>query len=335
MAEVLVLGIESSCDETAVAIYSSKRGLIANNLHSQITTHQKYGGVVPELASRDHANYILELTNKSCIDANIALDDLNLIAYTAGPGLAGCLLVGASFAKSLAFSLQIDSIAIHHMQGHILSCFLQQGHLTNNEFLVLLVSGGHTMLVLAKSFTDYKILGDTLDDAVGEAFDKTANLMGFEYPGGAKLSNLAKSGDANKFKFPLPMVNRDNLDFSFSGLKTFTRNLIKKHPYNLADISAGFEKTVVEILFAKCNKAIKQTGIDTIYISGGVSANSYLRDKFNSLDAKAVFPKLEYCTDNAAMIAFAGYINLTNNTSMDKTYAIAVKPRWSLEQILC
>ena len=341
-----ILGIETSCDETGIAIYDTENGLLADQLYSQIELHAQYGGVFPEIASRDHIKKTVPLIKKACIDANISLHDLDGIAYTAGPGLIGALLVGSSVGCSLAWALDLPSVEVHHMEGHLLAPLLDKDK-PDFPFVCLLVSGGHSMLVDVKAIGDYTILGDTLDDAAGEAFDKTAKLLGLGYPGGKILSELAIYGNKSRFIFPRPMMNRPGLDFSFSGLKTAVRvaylqEIEKKH-YNEArdkeqlikDIAACFQDAIVDTLVKKCQRAIKLTSYRTLVIAGGVSANNELRKQMHNLASKlcikTVFPSLEYCTDNGAMIALAGAMRLLK-TKKQKS-KIKAYPRWSLEDL--
>ncbi|TDR23367.1 tRNA (adenosine(37)-N6)-threonylcarbamoyltransferase complex transferase subunit TsaD [Marinicella litoralis] len=340
-----ILGIESSCDETGIAIYDTEHGLIADQLYSQIELHAQYGGVVPELASRDHVRKIVPLIQQACQEANLQLKDLDAVAYTAGPGLVGALLVGACVGKSLAWALDLPAIEVHHMEGHLLAPLLETDK-PEFPFLCLLVSGGHTLLVDVQSLGDYKILGDTLDDAAGEAFDKTAKLLGLPYPGGRYIAELAAQGDATRFKFPRPMMNRPGLDFSFSGLKTHTRVAWEKAQDDCkneaetqqlkADIAACFQLAVVDTLTKKCLRAIKQTGHQELVISGGVSANIALRETLAVMGQKhrfkSYFPSMKYCSDNGAMIAFAGAMRFTHKVTAQNAL-IKAYPRWSLEQL--
>jgi N6-L-threonylcarbamoyladenine synthase len=337
-----VLGIETSCDETGIAIYDTDNGLIADQLYSQIDLHAEYGGVFPEIASRDHIKKTIPLIKQACKEASINLSDLDGIAYTTGPGLIGALLVGTSVGCSLAWALDLPSIEVHHMEGHLLAPLLDQEK-PEFPFVCLLVSGGHSMLVDVKSIGSYSILGDTLDDAAGEAFDKTAKLLGLGYPGGKILSELAEFGDAKRFKFPRPMMNRPGLDFSFSGLKTAVRvtwlaETIKPNINKdqlIKDIAASFQEAIVDTLTKKCLRALKQTGYKSLVIAGGVSANKLLRSRLKELQDKhkvnTYFPSLKYCTDNGAMIAVAGAMRLlsTQNTNLK----IRAYPRWSLEEL--
>jgi len=342
-----ILGIETSCDETGIAIFDTDKGLIADQLYSQIELHAQYGGVFPEIASRDHIKKTVPLIEQACDQAGITLKDLDGIAYTAGPGLIGALLVGSSVGCSLAWALDLPSIEVHHMEGHLLAPLLDENNKPEFPFVCLLVSGGHSMLVDVKAMGDYTILGDTLDDAAGEAFDKTAKLLGLGYPGGKVLSELALHGDKTRFNFPRPMLNRPGLDFSFSGLKTAVRitwmKEIEKDSYNestdkdqlIKDIAASFQEAIVDTLVKKCQRAMKQTGYKTLVIAGGVSANSELRIQLKNLDKKlrikSFFPALKYCTDNGAMIAFAGAMRLLKEQSHKNK--IKAYPRWSLEDL--
>lgn len=332
-----VLGIETSCDEIGVALYAGQRGLLAHRLHSPVQMHSEYGGVVPELASRDHIRHILPLVKDVLAQAGNILADITGIAYTAGPGLVGALLVGAVFGRSLAYALDIPAVGIHHMEGHLLAPMLESDP-PSFPFTALLVSGGHTLLVDVKGLGEYQILGDTLDDAVGEAFDKTARLLGLGYPGGAALSKLAEGGDPARFHMPRPLLNRPGLDFSFSGLKTHVRQIIQsagQDPKTHADIARAFEDAVVETLLEKSRRAILQTRAERFVIAGGVSANRCLRAGLinlgDTLNVKMHFPRPEFCTDNGAMIAFAGYQRLLRGERDD--LRVKVLPRWSLEEI--
>ncbi|ASQ46981.1 tRNA (adenosine(37)-N6)-threonylcarbamoyltransferase complex transferase subunit TsaD [Legionella clemsonensis] len=333
-----VLGIESSCDETGIAIYDSGKGLVAHALHSQLETHQRYGGVVPELASRDHVKYIVPLVDNALQQAGVDKTQLSAIAYTAGPGLIGALLTGACFAKSLALGLGIPSLGIHHLEAHLLAAKLDSPVL-DFPFLALLVSGGHTQLVEARALGEYSIIGETLDDAVGEAFDKTAKLMGLPYPGGAILAQLADSvstGDEGLPPFPRPMTDRPGLEFSFSGLKTHA--LTAWHNSHKDEdarrlIAKAFQDAVVETLSIKCKRAIKQTTCRKLVVAGGVGANQALRVALTKLieeiGGEIYFPRPEYCTDNGAMVAYAGWLRLLRGEK-DKSQAVEVKARWPL-----
>jgi len=328
-----VLGIESSCDETGIAVMDSEQGLMAHNVYSQIELHAEYGGVVPELASRDHIRKALPLIRSTLDEAKIKSENLDGVAYTAGPGLIGALLVGASLGRSLAWGWGIPSVAVHHMEGHLLAPMLE-AEKPEFPFIALLVSGGHTLLVQVAGVGRYKVLGESLDDAVGEAFDKTAKLLGLPYPGGPELAKLAEQGNPERFTFPRPMVNRPGLDFSFSGLKTFalnTVNNVEGTDQDKADIARAFEDAVVDTLFIKCRRAIEKTRLSTLIVSGGVGANQRLRQKLGTLDANVFYPRPEYCTDNGAMIAYAGMLRLQAGEFEPKE--IQVRPRWSLEDL--
>jgi N6-L-threonylcarbamoyladenine synthase len=332
-----ILGIETSCDETGIAIYG-EHGLLAHRLHSQIQLHAEFGGVVPELASRDHSVFLLPLLKHVLQDAQLNATDIDGIAYTAGPGLMGALLVGSAFSKSLGMAWNIPTLAIHHMEGHLLSPFLTDPK-PSFPFIALLVSGGHTLLVEVRGIGQYHILGDTLDDAVGEAFDKTAKLLGLPYPGGAMLAKLAADGDHSRFDFPRPMTDRPGLDFSFSGLKTFALNTIKKHSLDQqtkADIAYAFQDAVTDTLVIKCKRAIEQKNIKQLVVAGGVSANHQLRQKlhtyFDPKNVELFFPPLEFCTDNGAMIAYAGFVRMQAGQK-DQDLGIRVQPRWTLENL--
>lgn len=337
---MLVLGIESSCDETGVALYDTEHGLLAHALHSQVDMHAEYGGVVPELASRDHIRRILPLTELTLKDANKSLKDIDAIAYTQGPGLSGALLVGTSFAESLAFSLNIPTINVHHLEGHLLAPLLEENP-PDFPFVALLVSGGHSQLMRVDGIGEYALLGDTLDDAAGEAFDKTAKLLGLGYPGGPALSKLAQTGKP-RFKLPRPLLNSGDLNFSFSGLKTSVLTLVNQHQpldnETKADIAYEFQEAVTEVLTAKCMHALRETGLDNLIVSGGVGANAKLREKLNAATkrklCKVSYPRLEFCTDNGAMIAFAGAMRLKKaQINNKKNYSFSVKPRWNLSEL--
>jgi len=331
-----ILGVESSCDETGLAVYDTEVGLLAHAIHSQIAMHAEYGGVVPELASRDHIRRVIPLTRGVMQQAGLTLGDLDAIAYTQGPGLAGALLVGASFANALAAALAIPSIGIHHLEGHLLSPLLANPR-PEFPFVALLVSGGHTQLMRVDGVGCYELLGETVDDAAGEAFDKTAQLLGLGYPGGPALSKLADAGDAYRFKLPRPMLNSGDLDFSFSGLKTAVLTLSKKEDESArADIAAAFQVAVVEVLAAKCMAALKQTRLRRLVVAGGVGANRALRERLNAEAAQRHFevfyPPLELCTDNGAMIAFAGALRLNaGHPAADGRFG--VRPRWALSEL--
>jgi len=334
---MLILGIETSCDETGVAIYDSEKGLLGHKLYSQIKLHAQYGGVVPELASRDHINYIIPLIHDLLKDCKINIQNIEAIAYTSGPGLSGALLVGGSVAESLACALGIRSIPIHHLEGHLLAPMLEEKK-PKFPFIALLVSGGHSQLIHAKELGRYEIIGDTLDDAAGEAFDKTAQLLGLGYPGGASLSKLAEKGK-KCYDLPRPLLNSNGLDFSFSGLKTAVLYLVKKQA-NLteeikADIAYAFEESITDVLIKKTIQALKQEGLKRIIISGGVGANKALRKKIiaecEQNEFEYYFPDLSFCTDNGAMIALAGALRL--NLPNKENYSFSVKPRWKLTEI--
>ena len=333
---LITLGIESSCDETGIGIYTSKDGLISHKLFSQVKLHEEYGGVVPELASRDHIQKTIPLIKDALNDSGVQLHELTGIAYTAGPGLSGALLVGSSIAQSLAWGLDIPALGVHHMEGHLLAPLLETNK-PSFPFVALLVSGGHTLLVEVLRIGEYKILGESLDDAVGEGFDKTAKILGLGYPGGPALANLAKKGDKNRFTFPKPMTDRPGLDFSFSGLKTYARNTFIDFPNEKANIAKAFEVAATETLTIKCKRAIKQTGFKTLVVSGGVSANISLRESLDQMGVenkvKVFYPALNFCTDNGAMIALAGHYRFLAGQSNDN-YEISIKPRWSLEELL-
>ena len=334
---MLILGIETSCDETGVAIYDSEKGLLGHKLYSQIKLHAKYGGVVPELASRDHINYIIPLINELLRDCKINIQNIEAIAYTSGPGLSGALLVGSSVAESLACALGIRSIPIHHLEGHLLAPMLEDRK-PKFPFIALLVSGGHSQLIHVKKLGSYKIIGDTLDDAAGEAFDKTAQLLGLGYPGGAALSKLAEKG-LKHFKLPRPLLHSNGLDFSFSGLKTAVLYLARKQKKLTkeikADIAYAFEDSITDVLVKKTIQALKQEGLKRVIISGGVGANKTLREKIiaecNQNEFEYFFPDLTFCTDNGAMIALAGSLRL--NMPSKENYSFSVKPRWKLTEI--
>ena len=334
---MLILGIESSCDETGVALYESEHGLLSQALHSQVSLHADYGGVVPELASRDHVRKISPLTHRVLQEADKTLDDLDGIAYTAGPGLMGALLVGASFAKSLAWSLGIPALGVHHMEAHLLAPLIdRQSDALALPFVALLVSGGHTQLVHVRAFGDYDILGESVDDAAGEAFDKTAKLLGLGYPGGPKIAAQAEQGDPTRFRFPRPMTDRPGLDFSFSGLKTYALNTVQSldtlSEQDIADVSVAFEIAAVDTLVIKCRRAIEQTGARQLVIAGGVSANTRLRAELtDNLTAEIVYAPLALCTDNGAMIAYAGALRMLGGA--DENLSIETRPRWPMTEL--
>lgn len=307
-----ILGIETSCDETGIAIYDSDQGLLGHALHSQVALHAEYGGVVPELASRDHVQKTLPLIRQVLDETGLKAEDIDGLAYTAGPGLVGALLVGAGIGRSLAYAWDVPAVAVHHMEGHLLAPMLEDNP-PAFPFVALLVSGGHTQLVQVDGIGRYLLLGESLDDAAGEAFDKTAKMLGLGYPGGPVLAKLAEQGDPKRFRFPRPMTDRPGLDFSFSGLKTFALNTMHANELDdqtRADISLAFETAVVDTLAIKCKRALKQTGLHRLVIAGGVSANQHLRSRLAELcvleHAEVFYPRLAFCTDNGAMIAFAG-----------------------------
>ncbi len=331
-----ILGIETSCDETGVAIYHSQRGLVHHLLYSQIEMHSEYGGVVPELASRDHIRKLIPLIKQLLHESKLTKIDITVIAYTAGPGLMGALLVGAATAQSLAFAWQIPAVAVHHMEGHLLAPMLEENP-PEFPFVALLISGGHTLLVKVESIGNYELLGESLDDAAGEAFDKTAKLLGLNYPGGVKLSELAKSGQV-RFRFPQPMTDRPGLDFSFSGLKTFALNTFQKcekTDQDKADIALAFQNAVAETLAIKCRRALQQTDLKTLVVAGGVSANTQIRTTLMAMiekeNGQIFFPRPEFCTDNGAMIAYAGYQRfLMGETQRLEIFA---RPRWAMSEL--
>ncbi len=332
-----VLGIETSCDETGIAIYDSDRGLLSHKLHSQVEIHADYGGVVPEIASRDHVRKWVTLTRTCAAEAGIELNQLDAVAYTAGPGLAGALFTGAVAGRALAWQLGIRALGVHHMEGHLLAPMLESPA-PAFPFVCLLVSGGHSQLVKVDSVGCYELLGDTLDDAVGEAFDKTAKMLGLGYPGGPALAKAAASGSPERFLFPRPMAKSDDLNFSFSGLKTAAITAFEKtgrDPAAVNDIAAGFEVAAVEALAIKCSKALQQENMKTLVVAGGVAANtklrSLLKETMQKIDGELYFPRLEFCTDNGAMIAYAGAFRLLagENSGVE----IAVRPRWPLDEM--
>jgi N6-L-threonylcarbamoyladenine synthase len=332
-----VLGVESSCDETGVAIYQPGRGLLAHTLYSQMRLHAEYGGVVPELASRDHVRKLMPLVDEVLRQADLGVRDLGGVAYTAGPGLVGALLVGAAAARALAWALELPAIGVHHMEGHLLAPLLEPDP-PAPPFVALLVSGGHSMLVEVAAIGCYRLLGDTLDDAAGEAFDKTAKLMGLPYPGGPHLAKIAQQGNPEAFRFARPMTDRPGLDMSFSGLKTQVLMAWQKSDQSgeaRADIARGFEEAIVDTLTIKCRRALAAAGAKRLVVAGGVGANRRLRERLaaaGEADGFGVyFPRLEFCTDNGAMIAQAGAIRLAAGQADDA--AIRVTPRWSLEDL--
>ena len=333
-----VLGIETSCDETGVAVYDTDRsgaaGLRAHAVYSQIALHAEYGGVVPELASRDHVRKLLPLVRQTLAEAGLETRDLDGVAYTAGPGLVGALLVGAGVARSLAWALDVPAVAVHHMEGHLLAPLMEDAP-PEAPFVALLVSGGHTQLVAVDAIGRYRLLGETLDDAAGEAFDKTAKMMGLPYPGGPQLAALAEQGTPGRFRFARPMTDRPGLDFSFSGLKTQVLLAWRdsdQSKQTKADIARGFEDAVVDTLAIKCERALDEAGSDVIVIAGGVGANKRLRAKLQDMalrrGGRACFPRPSLCTDNGAMIAFAGALRL--EAGQHETAEVRVTPRWDM-----
>jgi N6-L-threonylcarbamoyladenine synthase len=332
-----VLGIETSCDESGIAIYDSMHGLLATTLFSQIDLHQVFGGVVPELASRDHGKRLVPLVAEALRQSDSTVDDLNGIAYTSGPGLAGALMVGASFGRTLAWALNIPAVGVHHMEAHLLAPMLEDPA-PEPPFVALLVSGGHTLLVQVNGFGDYLLLGQSVDDAAGEAFDKTAKVLGLGYPGGPALERYALGGRAGRFLFPRPMTDRPGLDFSFSGLKTHVVDTIKKSgddDQTRADIARAFSDAIIDTLYIKCRRALQETGLKRLVAAGGVSANRRLREKLAALGKEAnvqvFYPRPEFCTDNGAMVAYAGYLRLVRGEG--QALSFAVHPRWPLTDL--
>ncbi|MGS2719735.1 tRNA (adenosine(37)-N6)-threonylcarbamoyltransferase complex transferase subunit TsaD [Paraglaciecola aestuariivivens] len=332
-----VLGIETSCDETGVAIYDQHQGLLSHQLYSQVKLHADYGGVVPELASRDHVRKLVPLIKQALKEANSSQADIDGIAFTKGPGLVGALLVGSSVARSLAYAWNKPAVGVHHMEGHLLAPMLDEPA-PAFPFVALLVSGGHSMMVKVAGIGQYQVLGESVDDAAGEAFDKTAKLLGLDYPGGPLLAKLAEQGEPGHYQFPRPMTNKPGLDFSFSGLKTFAANTIRDSdgsPQSQANIAYAFQEAVVDTLAIKCKRALKQTGLKRLVIAGGVSANKQLRGELasmmQSIKGEVFYPRLEFCTDNGAMIAYAGLQRLLAGETESLT--TKAKPRWSLEDL--
>ncbi len=331
-----ILGVESSCDETGLAVFDTEAGLLAHGVHSQVAMHAEYGGVVPELASRDHIRRVIPLTRSVMKQAGLALADLDAVAYTQGPGLAGALLVGAAFANALASALDIPALGIHHLEGHLLSPLLASPR-PDFPFVALLVSGGHTQLMRVDGVGRYTLLGETVDDAAGEAFDKTAQLLGLGYPGGPALSRLADGGQPYRYELPRPMLHSGDLEFSFSGLKTAVLTLVKREGLdNKADIAAGFQAAVVDVLAGKCLAALKKTGLRRLVVAGGVGANRALRARLDAETAQrhheVFYPPLDLCTDNGAMIAFAGGLRLAAGLpAADGRFV--VRPRWDLDDL--
>lgn len=337
---MIILGIETSCDETGIALFHTEKGLLCHTLYSQIEMHNEYGGVVPELASRDHINRVLPLIKQNLAIAQIDLKAIDAIAYTQGPGLAGALLVGASIANALAFALRIPILEIHHLEGHLLSPLLTNPKITF-PFIALLISGGHTQLIRVDKIAQYTLLGETVDDAAGEAFDKTAKLLGLGYPGGKSLSLLAEKGKSGRFAFPRPMRNSGDFNFSFSGLKTAVQTLVKNietTDQTKADIALAFQEAVIDILVEKSLAALKHCDLNDLVVAGGVGANTQLRQKLTleaaKLDACVHFPELALCTDNGAMIAFAGAMRISNqgkSSLKHSNFGYTINPRWNLE----
>ena len=340
---MIVLGVESSCDETGLALYDTERGLLSHALHSQVAMHEEYGGVVPELASRDHVRRAIPLLEQVLADSGIDIASIDAVAYTQGPGLAGALLVGASVANGLALALEKPVLGVHHLEGHLPSPLLSSRSPVF-PFIALLVSGGHTQLMRVDGVGAYTLLGETLDDAAGEAFDKSAKLLGLGYPGGPAISRLAEVGDPGVYQLPRPMLHSKNLDFSFSGLKTAVLTLVKNHQTNLceqdkAHIARAFVDAIVEVLVAKCLAALKQTRMTRLVIAGGVGANTQLRAALNDAAKnkgfEVFYPELALCTDNGAMIAFAGAMRLQRDPSAARyDYGFNVRPRWPLDELL-
>lgn len=336
-----VLGIETSCDDTGVAIYDTQAGLLANALYSQIKTHQEFGGVVPELAARDHLRKVLPLVELVLQRADCQGSELDGIAYTRGPGLAGALLAGSAVAKSLAYGWGVPAIGVHHMEGHLLAPMLEDEK-PEFPFIALLVSGGHTLLAEVTAVGEYTLLGQTVDDAVGEAFDKTAKMLGLGYPGGPLIARHAEQGQAGRFVFPRPMTDRPGLDFSFSGLKTFALTTSKEcavdgklDPQTVADVAFAFQEAAVDTLVIKCQRALSQTGVNRLIVAGGVGANIHLREQLKQLMAglggEVYYPRIEFCTDNGAMIAYAGAQRL--HQADDDPFGFTVKPRWPIDTL--
>jgi len=338
---MIVLGIESSCDETGIALFDSEKGLLSHTLHSQIEIHAEYGGVVPELASRDHIRYLIPLMDAALEQAGLKKSEIDAVAYTAGPGLIGALMSGASVGRSLAWALGVPSVEVHHMEGHLLAPMLEEDA-PAFPFVALLVSGGHTLLANVNGIGDYELLGQSLDDAAGEAFDKTAKLLGLGYPGGPALAAMAEKGRAGVYTFPRPMIDRPGLDFSFSGLKTFALNTMQAAASDgslseqaKADISFAFEEAVADTLKIKCRRALEQQECNTLVIAGGVGANKRLRsvlaEMIKDLGGQLYYPRIEFCTDNGAMIAQAGCLRLMAGER--QPLAIDARARWSMQEL--
>lgn len=340
MRAMQVLGIESSCDETGVALYDTERGLLGHAVHTQIAMHQAYGGVVPELASRDHIQRVVPLLRRVLDEAATTLDNIDAVAYTAGPGLAGALLVGASFAVSLAMARGIPALPVHHLEGHLLSPLLSSNP-PEFPFVALLVSGGHTQLMRVSAVGHYELLGESLDDAAGEAFDKTAKLLGLGYPGGPQLARLAEEGVAGRFSLPRPMLHSGDFDFSFSGLKTAVLTAVRKQELDTqgqADLAAEFQEAVTEVLVTKAMAALRHCGMQRLVVAGGVGANLHLRSRLDEAarrqGAQVYYPELALCTDNGAMIAYCGAQRLQAGALGDRSGRFAVRPRWPLDELL-
>ncbi|GAB3110130.1 tRNA (adenosine(37)-N6)-threonylcarbamoyltransferase complex transferase subunit TsaD [Aestuariicella hydrocarbonica] len=337
-----VLGIETSCDETGIALYDSEQGLLGHSLYSQIAVHSEYGGVVPELASRDHVRKTLPLINEVLANTGLTKQDIDAVAYTSGPGLVGALMVGACIGRSLAYGWNVPAVGVHHMEGHLLAPMLE-AEPPEFPFVALLVSGGHTQLVQVDGIGRYTLLGESLDDAAGEAFDKAAKMLDLDYPGGPEVAKLAEQGNPERFTFPRPMVDRPGLDFSFSGLKTFTLNTVAEHALEdglpddqtCADIACAFQEAVVDTLVIKCRRALQQSGFKTLVIAGGVSANTRLRERLEAalakIGAKVFYARHEFCTDNGAMIAYAGCQRLL--AGQGEALGVTVTPRWPLDTL--
>lgn len=337
-----VLGIETSCDETGIALYDSDRGLLAHSLYSQIAVHSEYGGVVPELASRDHVRKTLPLINEVLASAGLGKQDIDAVAYTSGPGLVGALMVGTCIGRALAYGWGVPAVGVHHMEGHLLAPMLEDRP-PAFPFVALLVSGGHTQLVQVDGIGRYTLLGESLDDAAGEAFDKAAKMLDLDYPGGPQVARLAEQGNPERFTFPRPMIDRPGLDFSFSGLKTYTLNTVAQHAQanglpddqTCADIACAFQEAVVDTLVVKCRRALQQTGFKTLVIAGGVSANTRLRERLETalakIGAKVFYARHEFCTDNGAMIAYAGCQRLL--AGHVEPLGVTVTPRWPLDTL--
>lgn len=337
MKRMQILGIETSCDETGIAVYDSQRGVLGHSVYAQLDLHNQFGGVVPELASRDQIRKTTPMIRQLLADLNLRLQDIDGVAYTIGPGLAGALMVGATIGRSLAYALNIPGIGVHHMEAHLLAPMLENPA-PEFPFLSLLVSGGHTMLVKVDGLGKYQTLGESLDDAAGEAFDKTAKLLGLNYPGGPQIARAALKGQLHRFTFPRPMMDRPGLDFSFSGLKTYAANTFYQHandPHAIADIALAFEEAVVDTLVMKCKRAIKETKLNQLVMAGGVTANLKLRERMDTYakasGVRVFFPRPEFCTDNGAMVAYAGCQHLLRGEQ--DGLEISIRPRWPLEDV--